>query len=165
MDDISNAQLMNAIKHLTRKVEALQEEIAALKNTKPVQSKKAAAGSLKLPADWAYPTVTEEIVNAVLSSVGLKEAAASLGMTDKKLTELLQTSGVPHLFGEKWSVALKRALNNEPIEDKFEYPEDWFEKKEKIKAHLEKYNLTQTSQKLNAPRHVVGRFVQLHCGG
>lgn len=163
MDDISNAQLMNAIKHLTRKVEALQEEIAALKGTKPVQSKKATAGSHKLPADWTYPTVTEEIVNAVLNSVGLKEAAASLGMTDKKLTELLQTSGVPHLFGEKWSVALKRALNNEPIEDKFEYPEDWFEKKEKIKAHLEKYNLTQTSAKLNAPRNVVGRFVQLYC--
>lgn len=163
MDDISNAQLMNAIKHLTRKVEALQEEIAALKDTKPVQSKKAAAGSHKLPADWAYPMVTQAVADAVLNSVGIKEAAASLGMTDKKLTELLQKSGIPHLFGEKWSFALKRALNNQPVEDNFEYPEDWFEKKEKIKSHLEKYNLTQTSAKLNAPRNVVGRFVQLYC--
>lgn len=163
MDTISNAQLMNAIKHLTRKVEALQEDIATLKGTKVVQSRKPAAGSHKLPADWKYPTVTQEIVDAVLNSVGLKDAAASLGLTDKKLTELLQKSGVPHLFGEKWSIALKRAINNEPIEDKFEYPEEWFEKKEKIKAHIEKYNLTQTSAKLEAPRHVVGRFVQLHC--
>ena len=161
MEPVTNAQLMNAIKLLTRKVEALQEEVAGLKRGhKPTASK---SSSVRVPADWKYSTVTQEIVDAVLANPGLRSAAESLGMHEKNLSTLLKESGVPHLFGEKWSVALKRAISGSEVEDKFSYPEDWFEKKEKIKAHVEKYSLKETAQKLNTNYTILGRFIKMHC--
>ena len=160
MESVTNAQLMNAIKLLTRKVEALQEEVAGLKRgRKPAASKPSTA----LPPEWKSETITQEIVDAVLSHPGVAGAAASIGMPETELKKALAESGIPHLYGEKWSVALKRAISGEEVVDNFTYPEDWFEKKDRIKAHAEKYKISETAKKLDAPTMVVGRFIQLHC--
>lgn len=157
MDDITNAQLMNAIKLLTRKVEALEEAVAgSQRGRKP-------SASPTLPSEWKYNTITQEIVNAVLSSPGLRSAAEAVEIPEKELTALLKESGIPHLFGEKWSVAIKRAISGEEVVDKFTYPEEWFEKKERIKAHSEKYGLKETAKKLDCNFSVVGRFIQTQC--
>lgn len=160
MDNITNAQLMNAIKLLTRKVEALEEQVAGLQRGRKPSAKKP---SITLPSEWKYPTITQEIVDAVLSSPGLRGAAEAVEIPEKELTALLKESGVPHLFGEKWSVAIKRAISEEEVVDKFTYPEEWFEKKERIKAHADKYKLSATAKKLDAPSAVVGRFIQRYC--
>lgn len=160
MESVTNAQLMNAIKLLTRKVESLQEEVAGLKRgRKPAASKP----STTLPPEWKYPTITQEIVDAVLSHPGVAGAAASIEMPEADLKKALAESGIPHLYGEKWSVALKRAITGSEVVDNFTYPDEWFEKKEKIKAHAEKYKLSETAKKLNVPIMVVGRFIELHC--
>lgn len=157
---VTNAQLMNAIKLLTRKVEALEEQVAGLQRGRKPSAKKP---STTLPSEWKYPTITQEIVNAVLSSPGLRGAAEAVEIPEKELTALLKESGIPHLFGEKWSVAIKRAISEEEVVDKFTYPEEWFEKKERIKAHSEKYGLKETAKKLDCNFNVVGRFIQTQC--
>jgi len=162
MDSVTNAQLMNAIKLLTRKVETLQEEVASLKGQAPVK-RKTVAGSVQLPESWAYPSVTSSIVNAVLANPGLKDAAAQLGMKESDLKKCLETSGIFHMYGEKWSVAIKRAIAGEPAEDTFEYPEKWFENKEKFREYVEEHGVSKAAEKLEKPRFVVGRFIQLHC--
>jgi hypothetical protein len=157
MDDITNAQLMNAIKLLTQKVEALEEAVAgSQRGRKP-------SVSPTLPSEWKYDTITQEIVNAVLSFPGIREAADTLQIPEKELSALLKESGIPHLYGERWSVAIKRAISGEETVDKFTYPEKWFEKKEKIKAHAEKYGLKETAKKLDCNFTIVGRFIQTQC--
>lgn len=165
MESITNAQLLNAIKLLTRKVENLQMEIADLKGRSGVSKPSTSLGKdvTSLPQDWKYSTVTALIVNAVLTSKGTKEAAASLSMTHAELQKILKDSGIPHMYGEKWSTAIKRALSGETAEDNFTYPEDWFEKKEKIVRYFEKHKLMATAKKLEAPPLVVGRFIEMYC--
>ena len=164
MESITNAQLMNAIKLLTRKVENLEAEIADLKGRAPVAKRSGVTKDrIPLPENWDYPKITQNIVDAVCSKPGIRDAAAALSMTEKELSEILKSSGITHLYGEKWSVALKRAIAGELPEDSYTYPEEWFEKKEKIKAHAENFKITATAKKLEAPVNVVGRFIQLHC--
>jgi hypothetical protein len=92
MDDITNAQLMNAIKLLTQKVEALEEAVAgSQRGRKP-------SVSPTLPSEWKYDTITQEIVNAVLSFPGIREAADTLQIPEKELSALLKESGIPHLM-------------------------------------------------------------------
>ena len=161
-------------------VEQLQRDIAELKKIiqlKPVQTKKPVAGSQRgqkpsasnnLPEDWQYSTITQEVVDAVVSSTGVKSAAEKLDIPEKHLSKLLKESGVPHFYGEKWAVALKRAISGQEAVDTFTYPEKWIEKKEKIKKYYTENGITKTRQLLSddemSPSLAqAGRFLQLYC--
>lgn len=150
------------MEHIEKALEALTQRV---ENLERGRSKVSAGSAQATPLTFRskYPGITQEIVNAVLSNPGLKGAATALNTTEKKLNLLLRESGIPHLYGEKWSVALKRAIAENPVEDTYTYPEEWFEKKEKIKEHAEKFKISETAKKLKAPVNVVGRFIQLHC--
>ncbi len=75
---------------------------------------------VELPEDWPYPKLTAEICTAIINSTGIAAAAEKLDMERADLDNIVRC--LPHLYGERWSVALKRALANEPIVDPFTYP-------------------------------------------
>lgn len=168
-------EAFSEMENLKTVVEQLQRDMAELKQI--LQLKPTVAGSQRgqkpsssksLPEGWQYPTITEEIATAVISSNGLKAAAEKLDTNPKDLTNLLNESGVPHLYGEKWAIALKRAVaGKEPI-DTFIYPEKWIEKKDKIKKYYNDNGMAKTRQlltnsEMSPSLSQVGRFLQLYC--
>lgn len=178
-------EAFSEMESLKTAVEQLQKDIAELKKflfSSYTQSKKPVAGSQQtvagsqrgqktstsLPEYWQYPTITQEIVDAVVSSTGVKAAAAKLDMPEKSLSRLLKESGVPHLYGEKWAFALKRAISGEEAVDTFTYPKKWIEKKEKVKKYYNNNGLIETRQflsnsEMSPSLSQVGRFLQRYC--
>ena len=152
MSEVTNEQLLNAIKHLTKKVEELEN----LLQTSTPKTHKETSEKMEL---------SEKVIEAILSSKGVKDAAEKLGWADSVLTQTLKNSNIPHMYGETWKVAIRRVIDGSPMLDNFTYPDEWFEPATKIKikkAWTEK-GPSYCKEKLGKPMNVVGRFVQLYC--
>ena len=117
---------------------------------------------------WQYPTITQTIIDAVCGSNGLDPAAVKLGMKRAELYKILKESGLPHYYGEKWSFAIKRVVDNKPFVDTYTYPDSLYEKKEGIIKWLNKDPENNTrakaAVKLGVPLRVLQRFLQVECG-
>jgi hypothetical protein len=81
-----------------------------------------------LPHFWSFPGVSKVVVLAVLQNTGVGTAADELNLLSDDLYKILHNSGIQHFHGEKWTLALRRALNQEDAVDAFVYPEEWKKK-------------------------------------
>lgn len=153
------------IEDLESKYEALLKRVELLEALMTPQ----AVASVQQPTIVAgleeFPTLTKEILDAVCDSTGMKAAAIKLDMTTTQLEKILIASGVPHLYGEKWSVSLKRVRDKLPLVDNFTYPKELYEKKERmLKWWKEKKSFKHMAEQLELPQSVVGRFLQKELG-
>lgn len=74
----------------------------------------------------------EDVLNTVASSSSIKAAAEKLGISEKELTQQLESSGIPHFYGEQWRFAVNRYKKSEIPKDGYTYPAILLEKKEAI---------------------------------
>ena len=144
-------------------LEAMMLPPAGVKRREPVAVEhEAVAGP------WQYPTITQTIIDAVCSSNGLDPAAKKLGMPKAELQKILTKSGIPHYYAEKWSISIKRVVENKPFVDNFTYPDSLYEKKDKIvkwlKADPEENTRAKAAKKAGVPLRVLQRFLSVECG-
>lgn len=113
-----------------------------------------------LPEDWKYKTITIEMANAVASSRSVQEAADKLEMKKGYLELLLKNSKIRHLYGEKWSLSMQRALNGSEVVDDFKYPEDWKKRgMDFVKRLREGTSIKSIADAEKVPTKVLARFL------
>ena len=157
MTDITNAQLMNAIKLLTRKVEKLEETIAGLQQTKAKPKVKKVDVDLK-----GYTKLNESTVKAILEHTSLKTAAESLKIKESELKKQLEASGIPHMVYEPWKTAVKRSIDGTPVIDDYTYPEVIGKNFEKILRRLPGEGGKEVAAALGVPAKVLARYLWRH---
>jgi hypothetical protein len=154
MTDITNAQLMNAIKLLTRKVEKLEETIAGLQQTKAKPKVKKVDVDLK-----GYTKLNESTVKAILEHTSLKTAAESLKIKESELKKQLEASGIPHMVYEPWAKAIKRSIEGTPVVDDYEYPEVLDRNFELILKKLPHDGIKEVAAALGVPLKTLARYL------
>lgn len=156
MSEISNEQLMNAIKLLTRKVQSLEEKIDTLQ--KPKRGQKVAVDvDLK-----GYTKLDETVVKAILEHSSLKAAAEELNTSESSLKKALDNSGIPHMVYEPWKTAVKRSIDGTPVIDDYTYPEVIGKNFEKILRRLPGEGGKEVAAALGVPAKVLARYLWRH---
>lgn len=159
MSEVTNAQLMNAIKLLTRKVEELQEEVAGLKRGKSVSTKAVAERKMATIELGEFNKLPETVVKAVLGYSNLKDAAEALNIKESALKKVLEASGIPHLMYEPWARAVARSVEGTPVVDDYTYPDTVVENFEKILKYIPKEGIKELAAKIGVPIKVLSRYL------
>lgn len=115
------------------------------------------------PGDWPF-TISAKEAQVVANSTGLNEAAEKLGVAPRELKTQLESSGIHHFFGERWSISVQRALDGGSCEDTYKYPASLTpEKAPKVAEYLrEGKTMRALAEKLSVSTNILGRFLQKH---